>query len=95
MNPSISTVLKSSIILKKPANWHEWIIVINLKAKSSKVKQLINSNLTTEPILLKEPERPKSSDIKEGITTTVALTAAEWEEYWFRRKDYKIELIRY
>jgi hypothetical protein len=95
MNPSIPTVLKSSIILEKPADWHEWMIVINLKAKSGKVKQLIDPDLTTEPIPLKEPKRPKSSDIKEGVTTTVALTAAEREEYRFRREDYKIELMRY
>jgi hypothetical protein len=46
-------------------------------------------------MLLKEPDRPKPSDIKEGVTTTVALTAAEREEFRFQRDDYKIELVRY
>jgi hypothetical protein len=95
MNSSAPTVLKSSIILEKSADWHEWMIVINLKAESSEVKQLIDPGLTTEPIPLKEPDRPNPSDIKEGATTTVDLSAAEREDFRFRREDYKIELIRY
>jgi hypothetical protein len=71
------------------------MIVINLKAESSEVKQLINPDLTTEPIPLKEPDRPNPSDIKEGATTTVDLSAAEQEDFRFRREDYKIKLIRY
>jgi hypothetical protein len=95
MNSSAPTVIKSSIILESPADWHEWMIVINLKAESGEIKQLIDPDLTTEPIPLKEPDRPNPSDIKEGVTTTVALTAVEREEYRFRREDYKIELVRY
>jgi hypothetical protein len=92
---SSTNVLKSSLILEKPTDWHEWMIVINLKAESGEVKQLINPDLTTESIPLKEPDRLKSSDIKEDVTTTVALTVAERKEYRFRREDYKIELTRY
>jgi hypothetical protein len=53
------------------------MIVINLKAESSKVKQLINPSLTTEPILLKKPDRLNPSNIKKGTTTTVDLSTAE------------------
>ena len=70
---TITNITKSNIILEKPADWHEWMIVINHKAQSGEVKQLIDPDLTTEPVLLKEPDRPKPSDIKEGVTTTVAL----------------------
>jgi hypothetical protein len=92
---TITNVTKSNVILENPADWHEWMIVINHKAESGEVKQLIDPDLTTEPILLREPDRPKPSDIKAGVTTTVALTAAEREEFRFQREDYKIELVRY
>jgi hypothetical protein len=53
------------------------MIIINLKAKSSKVKQLNNSSLTIKSILLKEPNQLNSSDIKEGAITTVDLSTIE------------------
>jgi hypothetical protein len=92
---TITNITKSNVILKNPADWHEWMVVVNHKAESGEVKQLIDPDLTTEPILLKEPDRPKPSDIREGVTTTVALTAAEREEFRFQREDYKTEFIRY
>jgi hypothetical protein len=92
---SSTNVLKSSVILEKPTDWHEWMIVINLKTESGEVKQLINPDLIIKPIPLKEPDRPKPNDIKENVTTTVTLTAAEREEYRFKREDYKIKLIKY
>jgi hypothetical protein len=79
----ITNITKSNIILENSADWHEWMIVVNHKAESGEVKQLIDPDLTTEPILLKKPDRPKPSDIREGVTTTVALTTIEREEFRF------------
>jgi hypothetical protein len=59
------------------------MIVINHKAESGEVKQLIDPELTIKPILLREPDRPKPNNIKTGVTTTVALTTTEREEFQF------------
>ena len=95
MASATPNVLKSSVILEKSTDWHEWMIVINLKAESGEVKELINPELTTEPAPLREPDRPKPSDIKQGVTSTTELSSDEREEFRFRRDDYKIELAKY
>ena len=60
---TITNITKSNVILENPADWHEWMIVVN---QSGEVEQLIDPDLTTEPILLEEPDRPKPSDKGRG-----------------------------
>jgi hypothetical protein len=88
---TITNVTKSNVILENPADWHEWMIVINHKAESGEAKQLIDPDLTTKSMLLRKPDRPKPSDTREGVTTTVALTAAEREEFRFQNEDGRVK----
>jgi hypothetical protein len=54
--PSSST--KTVIILDKPSDWHEWILIINKKAWDAKIEKLINVNTLKTLKALKEPEEP-------------------------------------
>jgi hypothetical protein len=71
------------------------MIIINLKAENSEVKEFINFKLSIKPASLKEPDRPKSSDIKQDTNSITELLIAKKDKFRFRKRDYKIKLIKY
>jgi hypothetical protein len=63
--PSSST--KTVVILDKPSDWHEWILIINKKARDAKIEKLVNINTLKTLKALKEPEEPLVSAVNKDI----------------------------
>jgi hypothetical protein len=71
------------------------MIIINLKAENSEAKELIDLKLPIKLMSLKEPDRLKPNDIKQGANSTTELLIAERDKFRFKKEDYKIKLIKY
>jgi hypothetical protein len=69
--PSSST--KTIVILDKPSDWHEWISIINKKARDAKIEKLVNVNTLKILKALKEPEEPLVSAVNKDATTIYNL----------------------
>jgi hypothetical protein len=71
--PSSST--KTVVILDKPSDWHEWISIINKKARDAKIEKLVDVDALEVPKALEEPEEPLVSAVNEDATTIYDLKA--------------------
>jgi hypothetical protein len=71
--PSSST--KTVVILDKPSDWHEWISIINKKARDAKIEKLIDINALKTLKALEEPEEPLVSAVNKDAMTIYNLKA--------------------
>jgi hypothetical protein len=71
--PSSST--KTVVILDKPSDWHEWISIINKKARDAKIEKLIDINALKTLKALEEPEEPLVSAVNKNAMTIYNLKA--------------------
>jgi hypothetical protein len=67
--------MKTVVILNKPSDWHEWILIINKKARDAKIEKLVNVNTLKALKALKEPEEPLVSAINKDATMIYDLKA--------------------
>jgi hypothetical protein len=70
-----SSLTKTVVILDKPSDWHEWILIINKKAQDAKIEKLVDINALKTLKALEEPEEPLVSAVNENITTIYNLKA--------------------
>jgi hypothetical protein len=85
---------KSTVILDRPADWDEWLFLIEFTAQHSEISSYINLS-KLEPSELVEPAEPISMDIKESVTALTGLFAEKRDIYKILRDEYKIKLMFY
>ncbi|ERF70266.1 hypothetical protein EPUS_09104 [Endocarpon pusillum Z07020] len=95
MTSSTSSLTKVSIILSKPEDWDEWMLIIYTMARNGDVKDLIDPNLAAEPPQLIEPRRPTAADVKSGAAAITGLDPGEQKLYGVLREDYKYDMMKY
>jgi hypothetical protein len=66
---------KTVVILDKPSDWHEWISIINKKARDAKIEKLVNINTLEALKALEELEEPLVSAVNKDAIIIYDLKA--------------------
>jgi hypothetical protein len=69
------SLTKTVVILDKPSDWHEWILIINKKARDAKIEKLVDIDALKVLKALEEPEEPLVSAVNEDAMTIYDLKA--------------------
>jgi hypothetical protein len=90
-----SSSTKSTVILDRPADWHEWLFIVKNRALDHDVEQLIDPDLATEPPRPTEPLKPTPQDVKSDAHGLTDLNSQQIELFKLLRDEYKIDLAKY
>ena len=90
-----SLITKTTVILERPSDWHEWLFIIRNRALDNNIEQLVNPDLATEPLRPTEPTKPTPNDVKRGANGLTDLDAPQIELYKLLREEYKMEFAKY
>jgi hypothetical protein len=87
---------KTVVILDKPSDWHEWISIINKKARDAKIEKLVNVNTLEALKALQEPEEPLVSTVNKDAMTIYNLKAPSKQKlYLIVIYSYEKKLVVY
>src|SRR4051812_33326379 len=95
MSTVSTTPTRSTVILEKPSDWDEWIFIVEQKAKSANIWNLVNPDLATEPAQPREPSEPTPATVKPGATSIVGFSAEERDTYKLLFAGHKTQLAKY
>jgi hypothetical protein len=70
-----SSLTKTVVILDKPSDWHEWILIINKKARDTKIEKLVDVNALKALKALEELEEPLVFAVNKDATMIYDLKA--------------------
>lgn len=90
-----SLTTKTTVILEKPSDWHEWLFIIRNKALDNDIEQLINPDLATEPPQLIEPTKPTPQNVRLDAMDITDLNNKEIELFKILRDEFRIDLAKY
>ena len=92
-SPIAST--EATVILEKPSDWHDWLLLVRMKAIQLAVDEYIDPDLAIEPDLPTKPVRPSPADVMEAAVSIHTLDAEQMSIYRQLVDDYKIDLAEY
>ena len=83
-----STTMKTSIVLKEPADWDEWLLIIKAMARRGGVTEFVDLS-ADEPAEPTKPAIPTFSTVKRGAATLSDLNETQQKELSMLREDFK------
>lgn len=90
-----SLATKTTVILEKPSDWHEWLFIIRNKALDNGIEQLIDPDLATEPPKLTEPTKPTPQNVKFDALGITDLNNKEIELFKILRDEFRMDTAKY
>jgi hypothetical protein len=92
----MSFYIFTSVVLKEPGDWDEWVLVIEAMARRGGVQEYVDLiRLTVEPAEPVKPSTPTFSTIKSGAAKSDDLSAGQQRDLAILREDHKEALRTY
>jgi hypothetical protein len=76
------TSTKTVVILDKPSDWHEWISIVNKKARDAKIEEFVNVDALEALPALEEPEEPLVSAVNKDAMTIYNLKTSNEQKLY-------------
>lgn len=89
MSFSIQPTHKTTVVLKEPGDWDEWILIVKALARRGDIERFVDMTTEIEPVEPARPGPPIVSIVKAGAGTIADLSADEKLAYTILREDYK------
>ena len=90
-----SAITKSTVLLDRPSDWHDWLLLIQAKALQQDVEKYCNPDLAVEVVLPPKPTRPLPDNVVRSALSVQALNVEQRGIYRQLVDDYKIDLVEY
>lgn len=82
---------KKTVILSKASDWDKWLYLVQSRAKTTRIWDLVDPSKATKPTQLSEPQFPELAEPREGQ----AITPEAYEAYRSQSVRYRDLFTRF